>query len=1190
MHIKTICPRCESTYQVDAGLKGKLMRCPNALCRAVFEVTNPAEPPPSTAPPIPTPPRPTPAPGQSGNVGDMVKVLTAEMAAPMAPAAVAPPAGPVPAMFAPVPAPTVKSPQADADKQGQAEPFWDDMFSGAARVTADVAQVASWENAPPVREGATDGYGASASNGTFGLAPLPELHGEHAPSRLRHWLATSAAAAVAAACVGLVAVWLANESKPTDDPELAAKAYKEYAQGHFMDAKTLFNKLRQDFPKSPEIDSYNFLAEFSELRDAIERIQTNVNELVNNGILLNRFLDFHKDSPQMAKKEIQADIKVSVYRLLKEMAGFAKTDKNGVILEEAQGLYANAAKKYGPATDAAEIEKELATAGEEVAKFEDYKRVLADLKAILTSPTIAGLEQAKALVQTRNLANDADAIRFFAEFPEKHRQSIKFDPDYSDDDLGEARPEAAPSMAVITTRVSPAGLDPVPGQRPELTLIDGVLYAVDPATGTFRWIQRVGIDTSVLPMWVPATAACPEIVLVSASDVDSLLALDGRDGSVLWRLALPEPVVGEVVIVEARAFVAARAGSVYEIELAGGRCLGFYQLGQPLAYGGVRQPGTTLVYFAADRGCVYALDVAERRCKAILYTDHPSGALCAAPVAVSLPRGEVLDGGKPGPPGGKLLLCLSDAKHGTQLAAFALPLVDKASSTFIGDRLPGRVVSTYFDGENVILATDAAVVQVVGVRQRDDFDPDLFVLHREQLTTAVAAGDRPQIMYADGLNWWVLVQGRLYHLQANLNNRRGWKIVSSAGGLPNLGSAVHRGQIHLDEHGKPVLFAVTRLGDGRANTVSSVDLEAGALRWQRDIGLALTSPLLVAEGKVLATDHRGAVLVFDPQQQFAVGGQWQVGGRPASQEQDLREFSGSLALVPRPDGRGAVIVATNKQQVKLWNYLDGSVSRLDGPFTLDAAPNGNPVLVGSAILLPLASGRLARIEKGMIETESTWRFELADASAQCHAAPVLGNLLATSDGSRSLTLWRVRDKDLVRVKTAEMKARVISAPGVLKPTDQTAAFRLLVADAARVVTLLEGEELRKVREWTVSGEITAGPFVRDRTVILVVDHRRLVFLDPDKNQLQGGWSFPNDIVGEPALIDGHLIVADESGAITALDPTTQKPVGLGYRLQADVAPAAAPVPWGADRLFVPLTDGTVLLPARTWFRPAPVQD
>src|SRR5438874_11181307 len=51
MLIKTTCPRCESTYQVDPALRGKRMRCPNASCRWIFEVHEVGTPPPPPTPP-----------------------------------------------------------------------------------------------------------------------------------------------------------------------------------------------------------------------------------------------------------------------------------------------------------------------------------------------------------------------------------------------------------------------------------------------------------------------------------------------------------------------------------------------------------------------------------------------------------------------------------------------------------------------------------------------------------------------------------------------------------------------------------------------------------------------------------------------------------------------------------------------------------------------------------------------------------------------------------------------------------------------------------------------------------------------------------------------------------------------------------------------------------------------------------
>ena len=60
MLIAAVCPRCESVYKVDEGLRGKRMRCPNPLCKTVFEVKAEGEQPAAEAPKLPEPPPPEP--------------------------------------------------------------------------------------------------------------------------------------------------------------------------------------------------------------------------------------------------------------------------------------------------------------------------------------------------------------------------------------------------------------------------------------------------------------------------------------------------------------------------------------------------------------------------------------------------------------------------------------------------------------------------------------------------------------------------------------------------------------------------------------------------------------------------------------------------------------------------------------------------------------------------------------------------------------------------------------------------------------------------------------------------------------------------------------------------------------------------------------------------------------------------
>ncbi|HLJ92864.1 MAG TPA: outer membrane protein assembly factor BamD, partial [Gemmataceae bacterium] len=97
MHITAYCPSCRSRYQLDAGLRGQRIRCPNPVCREIFDVR---ESEPEGAKPSPTdgnPPAPPledergePARPQrqadnptstvtTGSVGDLVPFLEAEV-------------------------------------------------------------------------------------------------------------------------------------------------------------------------------------------------------------------------------------------------------------------------------------------------------------------------------------------------------------------------------------------------------------------------------------------------------------------------------------------------------------------------------------------------------------------------------------------------------------------------------------------------------------------------------------------------------------------------------------------------------------------------------------------------------------------------------------------------------------------------------------------------------------------------------------------------------------------------------------------------------------------------------------------------------------------------------------------------------------------------------------------------------
>src|SRR5262249_60836477 len=96
-------------------------------------------------------------------------------------------------------------------------------------------------------------------------------------------------------------------------------------------------------------------------------------------------------------------------------------------------------------------------------------------------------------------------------------------------------------------------------------------------------------------------------------------------------------------------------------------------------------------------------------------------------------------------------------------------------------------------------------------------------------------------------------------------------------------------------------------------------------------------------------------------------------------------------------------------------------------------------------------------------------------------------------------------------------------------------------------------------------------------ICCMVDRRRLVCIDPGHDAPVWNYASDADFVGVPQLVDGLLVVALQSGRFIALDPASGKPKNGGYRLNANVAPSAAPVPFGTGRLLAPLSDGTVIV-------------
>jgi outer membrane protein assembly factor BamB len=173
---------------------------------------------------------------------------------------------------------------------------------------------------------------------------------------------------------------------------------------------------------------------------------------------------------------------------------------------------------------------------------------------------------------------------------------------------------------------------------------------------------------------------------------------------------------------------------------------------------------------------------------------------------------------------------------------------------------------------------------------------------------------------------------------------------------------------------------------------------------------------------------------------------------------------------------------------------------------------------------------------------------------------------------------------------ADAKYELDSPPGLELAGQPTAMIRfgnfgdssgVVVADSSGTVSLIRGKTPRVERSWQLtmpSETITAGPWVIGDRAFVVVEGKKLIAIDQSAEK--PGWNFstPGDGISfAPTLIDGKLVIADQSGSFLALDPTSGHVVGRGFRHPAAVAPTASPVDFGSGRFLVTLTDGSALV-------------
>jgi outer membrane protein assembly factor BamB len=1128
MHLAVTCPRCESKYQLAADMRGKRMRCPNPICRAVFEVRDDNDPPTEVAPPVETKP---------------VEVKQPE-----------------PVKRKPIPKPIEPQPAFDFPDDFPG----DDEAAPAPTPSAIVTeawQPETWE-APAVREAES-------------LAPMRETEplAVPAPRKRRRALWVIGAMLLLLGVIAGAGYWRISRGIESNEAERFQKAAELYKQQEFAEASSALQKLHRDFPDSPHNKKYRFLAELSDVRGAAYGPRETPDEAVQALERVLQVAGMYRDDPLL--KERATDVGETLHHLSLQLTRLAEQEKTPALLPLGNRAWTEA-KKYG--VNSAERDRKLQDEWTRIeqllAAHVERQHVLAALHKHLDHITAADVQEAWALVEKAKRQDDAEIRTLLADLFKAHRDQIKFVPTSQAEKSPILDEDALPSMSVTPSVKAERA---VGGSQPlVLALARGVLYALEPAKGELRWARRVGIDTHLLPLRVPADAITPELVLAVSSDQRSLSALIAETGEALWQTPLSDACLGQPVLVDRQVLVPTLAGRIEEIEIAEGRVIGSYSVGQPMTLGGVQQPGTPFVYFPADEFCLYVIDITKRTCTNILYTRHRAGSLRGLPAIVS------------GAKGAFLLWCEAKGLDHAEIKPYALPIQhaeQKPVEPMV--ELPGISFAPWCDADRLAVATDEGFLSLWGFQQKGTRDPLLFPLLKKNekkedeiffLIDASGPG-RSQVVYADAENYWTLTRGRLQRVQAKFDPAKGPGLkVPWTEPIP-LGMLLHAVQTGREPDGRTILYLTTQADEHPTCLCSAVDADAGKILWQRQLGILPQQAPLVAGSQILLRDAHG-VMRFDvskSEKRWQPAGDWLVQEPWTDATRLLLQGESSCVQLTLPrDGK--------QLHVQKIGPFVGAGKAEAFVVAFKAPLRGTPVLGDGFLLLPLASrdfpkGIIARVnlqDKVLIDGPD-WRAAGAEADARGHLLLLNATEFVISDGSRGLARIAVSDGKSWNTRAKKKLAHRITQPPVLVPATESAKPRLCVADASDTLTLLDADPLTEIRHWSMPGKITAGPFVRAGKIGCVVGRNRLVWLDPNEDKFVWEYTFAADIVGEPNLLDGKLVVADVAGHFVALEPSNGRPLGGGLTMKANVAPTAAPLPFGPGRAFVPLTDGTIVL-------------
>ncbi len=1240
MSIAVECPHCESRFTLQPELLGKSMRCPD--CRDVFTV--------SEVPPVPVLPTLEPLPSLpylSGSVNDFVPLL--EIAAPPKPVVVWPyekvePAS-LPYVLEPdiVPTvPTLKPPPIPAmiDAESFDESI-DDLPPGQKMVDWNDAptgpKVVDWrDDAPkvPVLKSVKE---RPIGRDDFDPDDLPKASG----AGVGRWGMILAGLIVTIFGVLIYAGVSYYRNEQRSEEYLAKEADDEFKLSNHAKSAQLYEKLLTDFPVSEKKDTYQFFAKLAALHSTVTG--TTVRDNPADGIAKFRGFLTEYGSTAMAKPDASgygheifeagrklvdgvvehADDRLKKYVSKRKNAG-GQEELTGAekAVEEGRSLI--------PLTEKYKI-KEVKALDEPRKRFDELTgkfvrererlAVFAPFRDLPTNPTDQRIAAFAGVLKRARFDSDTEGLEIIADAKAALRRLIqpvlvaRLPVPYPNDPSGGLL-IVAPPVGQTTAPLIPLAPDAI--TETFYAVARGILHAFDADNGTLLWAARIGRYNDV-PVRVPLAEGGGELAIVP-TEIDGqygLTARLARTGQIWWYQPLEAECAGRPIVVGSRVYVPIRdeLGTVIELEAVSGNRLSHIQLRQRIGPGAVRQPGTGMLYVAAEARRVFAIDVephnAENdrlpmRCVQVLATEHPDLSLRVPPI-ITGPVGEEKANRY-------IILTQNDGTQATKLRAFPLttmergnaadgpPEIAPVATTTLS--LPGHVwFPPHTDGERVAIVTDAGAFGLFGTNQLGNQDAGMYAIPGPQLPVDAKNPSAGQIAIADDDTFWTISRSKLFRMRLGFTAQNGLQVTPA--GLP-VPSGVPMQSPQWNAR-RDTAFVAVRSEESDGMRAIAFDVRDGRPRWHRKLGaIPSVPPVPTATGAILVDEDGGVYAIpllaalsandatkpIEPA--WIVAPPVVSGTAPAKMATSLDGKTTWILVPEKEPGEKAI------PQLRVRQIVEGK-AKTDALAPLPDRLAGSPVAVGASVVFPLADGFLYRFEPGnpKLVQGPMWRGDGATADAICYLTPVSDEEYLSTDGNKKVVRTRWPSTASAEWKTAAgpwvLREKIAIPPAIVAVGDTSK--RVLIADGTGSVWMFDadqtGEPLSRWRgnatepvanevripagkptgRFLVSTNTDGTPFV-----IYTVNDRHIVGLTP--NSETAAWVIwrtkDDDLLGMTTSRDA-ILTTDVTGTVTAFRSKTGDKIGSVKPESKSIHPRTHAIPFGPGKLLMPASDGSAVI-------------